>query len=64
MLSALPEVLRFASEWRVLIYCLIILLIINFRPAGLFGRWELSFADLGAKLRRSGGSPPEGGRHG
>jgi len=64
MLSALPEVLRFASEWRVLIYCVIILLIINFRPAGLFGRWELSFADLGAKLRRSDGKSPEGGRHG
>jgi len=63
MLSALPEVLRFASEWRVLIYCVIILLIINFRPAGLFGRWELSFAGLGAKLRRSGGAPSEGGRH-
>jgi branched-chain amino acid transport system permease protein len=64
MLSALPEVLRFASEWRVLIYCVIILLIINFRPAGLFGRWELSFAGLGAKLRRSRGTPSEGGRHG
>jgi len=64
MLSALPEVLRFASEWRVLIYCVIILLIINFRPAGLFGRWEHSFAGLGAKLRRSRGTPSEGGRHG
>jgi branched-chain amino acid transport system permease protein len=64
VLSALPEVLRFASEWRVLIYCVIILLIINFRPAGLFGRWELSFAGLGAKLRRSRGTPSEGGRHG
>jgi branched-chain amino acid transport system permease protein len=63
MLSALPEVLRFASEWRVLIYCVIILLIINFRPAGLFGRWELSFAGLGAKLRRSRRTPSEGGRH-
>ena len=64
MLSALPEVLRFASEWRVLIYCVIILLIINFRPAGLFGRWELSFAGLGAKFRRSRGTPSEGGYHG
>ncbi len=52
MLSALPEVLRFASEWRVLIYCLIILLIINFRPAGLFGRWELSFGWMARIVRR------------
>jgi branched-chain amino acid transport system permease protein len=64
MLSALPEILRFASQWRVLIYCVIILLIINFRPAGLFGRWELSFAGLGARFRRSRGTPAEGGRHG
>ncbi|MHB8926381.1 MAG: branched-chain amino acid ABC transporter permease [Bacillota bacterium] len=54
-LSALPEILRFASQWRVAIYTLIILLIINFRPAGLFGRWELSFETLG--LKRSGPGP-------
>ncbi|HWT77531.1 MAG TPA: branched-chain amino acid ABC transporter permease [Candidatus Methylomirabilis sp.] len=51
VLSALPEILRFASQWRVLIYCVIILLIINFRPAGLFGRWELSLENLGLKRR-------------
>lgn len=45
-LSFLPEALRFASEWRVAIYCLIILLIVNFRPAGLFGRWELTLESL------------------
>ncbi|HEY3316455.1 MAG TPA: branched-chain amino acid ABC transporter permease [Bacillota bacterium] len=54
-LSALPEVLRFASQWRVAIYCLIILLIINFRPAGLFGRWELSLETLGLKRRPGAG---------
>jgi branched-chain amino acid transport system permease protein len=58
-LSALPEILRFASEWRVTIYCLIILIIINFRPAGLFGRWELSLASLGLRRgRRDGPAPP------
>ncbi|MHB9058607.1 MAG: branched-chain amino acid ABC transporter permease [Bacillota bacterium] len=55
-LSALPEVLRFASQWRVAIYCLIILLIINFRPAGLFGRWELSFKALGLRRRPGAGA--------
>ncbi len=59
-LSALPEVLRFASEWRVLIYCLIILAIINFRPAGLFGRWELSVTGLFRRFR----TMPEEARHG
>lgn len=50
-LSFLPEVLRFASEWRVAIYCVIILLIVNFRPSGLFGRWELSVASVRALFR-------------
>jgi len=61
-LSALPEVLRFASEWRVLIYCVIILLIINFRPAGLFGKWELSLAGLWR--RPTGGKSARAERHG
>jgi branched-chain amino acid transport system permease protein len=42
ILLALPEILRFADTWRITLYCIIILLIINLRPQGLFGRWELS----------------------
>jgi len=63
-LSSLPEVLRFASQWRVLIYCVIILLIINFRPAGLFGRWELSLARLWPRRHGSGGKSWEARRNG
>lgn len=40
-LTSLPELLRFASEWRVVIYCVIVLIIINFRPKGIFGEYEL-----------------------
>jgi len=58
LLSALPEVLRFASELRSGLYCIIILLIINFKPAGLLGRWELSW-DL-VRQRKAA----EGGRAG
>jgi branched-chain amino acid transport system permease protein len=42
VLTGLPELLRFASEWRITIYCVIVLLIINFRQAGIFGEYELS----------------------
>ena len=42
ILTSLPEFLRFASAWRILIYCVIVLLIINFRPNGIFGDWEIS----------------------
>jgi len=42
ILTSLPELLRFASAWRILIYCVVVLLIINFRPNGIFGDWEIS----------------------
>ncbi|CAH1649597.1 MULTISPECIES: ABC transporter permease [unclassified Chelatococcus] len=38
VLAALPELLRFASEYRLAIYGLIMVLIILFRPQGLLGR--------------------------
>jgi len=41
-LSILPETLRFAREFQILIYTILVLLILNFRPKGLFGSWELS----------------------
>jgi branched-chain amino acid transport system permease protein len=43
LLTGLPEMLRFASEWRIAVYCVIVLLIINYRPIGIFGEFELSF---------------------
>ncbi len=41
LLTALPEFLRFASELRIVIYTLIIILTLNFRPQGLFGDREI-----------------------
>ncbi len=42
LLTGLPEMLRFASEWRIAVYCVIVLLIINYRPIGIFGEFELT----------------------
>lgn len=60
LLTALPEVLRFASAFRIIIYCILIILILNFRPKGIFGEYELniqSFKDLASlakkRLRRN-----------
>lgn len=53
LLTGLPEVLRFASEWRIAAYCIIVLLIINFRPIGLFGEFELTLQWL-RQLARKG----------
>ena len=52
VLTGLPELLRFASEWRVTIYCIIVLLIINFRQAGIFGEYELTYSRLKQLFRK------------
>lgn len=52
VLTGLPELLRFASEWRVTIYCIIVLLIINFRQAGIFGEYELTYSRLKHLFRK------------
>jgi branched-chain amino acid transport system permease protein len=43
LLELLPELFRFSNELRVVIYCLVVLFIVNFRPQGLFGETELDF---------------------
>lgn len=42
LLTALPEVLRSVSEYRMLLYSALVLLIINFKPDGVFGSWEVT----------------------
>lgn len=41
-LTLLPEFLRSFSEWRMLIYSLILVLMMIFKPSGLLGRSEFS----------------------
>lgn len=42
ILTALPEVLRFLSDYRMVFYAVVVLLIVNFKPDGLLGTWELT----------------------
>ena len=56
ILSALPQVLRGLQNYRYVIYAVLVLLILNFKPSGLLGEWELTprniqqaFAKLGKK---------------
>ncbi len=42
VLSGLPEVLRSLLNYRSIIYAVLVLLVINFKPSGLLGEWELS----------------------
>lgn len=48
LLYILPEVLRFTENLRIIIYCLVVLVIINFMPRGFFG--ENEFTDIAKKI--------------
>ena len=56
ILTALPEVLRFAADYRTVFYAVLVLIIINFKPTGLFGEYELSLVNL---LKRLSGKKEE-----
>lgn len=51
-LGLLPELLRSAAELRIIIYSVIVLFIINFRPEGIFGHYELNFKTLRKDLKK------------
>ncbi len=46
VLTVLPEILRFLGNWRLVIYGLLLLIIILFRPTGMFGGREFAFLKL------------------
>jgi branched-chain amino acid transport system permease protein len=46
LLTGLPELLRFLSYYRSIFYAVLVLLVINFKPEGLFGQWELTPANI------------------
>ncbi len=43
LLTALPELLRFVSDYRLVIYSLLLIVLMIARPQGILGRRELSF---------------------
>ena len=49
ILTALPEALRFLDKWRIVLYALILLCVMIFRPKGLCGGKELPFLRLERK---------------
>ncbi|WRS26358.1 branched-chain amino acid ABC transporter permease [Oscillospiraceae bacterium MB08-C2-2] len=46
VLGLIPELLRFSNELRMIIYCVLVLLAVNFRPQGLFGTTEWDIATI------------------
>lgn len=78
-LTILPELLRAFSDYRMLVYSVALVLVMIFRPQGIFGSWEFSLPRLinrmlsrggkggGRNPQKAGEPPSEGGvvaRHG
>lgn len=51
-LSALPELMREFSTYRMLAYSVVLVLVMLFRPGGIFGRWEFSLTPRAGKTDR------------
>ena len=52
LLGLIPEILRFSNEIRIVVYCIIVLFIVNFRPQGLFGETELTYSTIKSGVQR------------
>ena len=63
VLTLLPELLRGFSEYRMIVYALVLIVVMIFKPSGLFGRYDFSLgksiddgcARIRNKLLRKGG---------
>ncbi|MDD3251190.1 MAG: branched-chain amino acid ABC transporter permease [Lachnospiraceae bacterium] len=54
-LSSLPEMMRQFSQYRMLAYSVVLVLVMIFKPAGIFGDWEFSLTRLLKRLTGRGG---------
>ncbi len=52
LLTALPEVLRAAMAWRLVLYGVLVVFIMIVRPEGVMGTWELSPRNVKAAFAR------------
>lgn len=54
VLTVLPELLRSFNDYRMVVYSLLLVIVMIFKPSGLMGRYELSLSSLFGVLARSG----------
>ncbi len=50
VLTAVPEILRSFAEYRMIIYSLLLILMMIFKPSGLFGSYDFSLSRILEKL--------------
>ena len=59
-LTILPELLRAFADYRMLAYSVVLVLVMIFRPQGIFGSWEFSLPKLINRLLLRGNSRTTG----
>ena len=52
ILNVIPEFLQAAKEWRTVVYCIIILIVLSFKPSGIFGEKELPLRRFAGLIKR------------
>ncbi|MCI6639242.1 MAG: branched-chain amino acid ABC transporter permease [Pygmaiobacter massiliensis] len=67
VLTALPELLRTFSDYRMVVYSLVLVLMMIFKPSGLLGQYDFSLSRILEKLMNRGSAPKaqakEGGKN-
>ena len=62
VLTAIPELLRAFSEYRMLVYSILLIIVMIFKPSGLFGQYDFSLSRVIEKLV-NGNLLPKKARH-
>ena len=50
VLTAVPELLRAFSDYRMIVYSLLLIVVMIFKPSGLLGQYDFSLSQLLEKL--------------
>ncbi|MBE5977978.1 MAG: branched-chain amino acid ABC transporter permease [Paenibacillaceae bacterium] len=60
-LSSLPEMMRQFSQYRMLAYSVVLIIVMIFKPGGIFGNWEFSLVRILHRAEKKGHEKAEGG---
>ncbi|MDF2886946.1 MAG: branched-chain amino acid transporter permease livM [Lacrimispora sp.] len=60
-LSSLPEMMRQFSQYRMLAYSVVLIIVMIFKPGGIFGSWEFSLTRLLRRAEKKEHEKAEGG---
>lgn len=60
-LSSLPEMMRQFSQYRMLAYSVVLIIVMIFKPGGIFGNWEFSLVRILHRAEKKEHEKAEGG---